>query len=297
MKINKKVKKIMLAILGAFIMSIGAFYFNIPSNIAAGGVTGLSQTLQELLPNINIGIISAILNIVIFILGIVFLGKEFGIYTFVGSAAFTIFLGMFDYIIKVREPLLKDNLANLVLGAFLIGYGLSIVMKQGGSTGGTDVIGKIIEHKTSLTLSSSIILADSAVIAFAAFVFGLQSGIYSFMSMYITTYVLDASIRGFNSKIQITVISDKVDEINSYIAREIYRGTTLYKARGGYTKKDKDILVTIVERKQYVKIRNYIKNIDENAFVYITNINEVFGYGFSRESVNVPAGENTKINN
>lgn len=295
--INKKLKRILIIIFGSLIMAVGAIFFNIPSNIAAGGVTGLSQTLQELFPKLNIGIISAVLNFLIFILGITLLGKEFGLYTIVGSVSYTLFLGLFDMFVTIKEPILQDNIANLVLGASLIGYGLSIVMKQGGSTGGTDVVAKIVENKTEVSLSKAMLFVDTTIILFAAFVFGLQSGIYSFLSLYITTYVLDVAIAGFNSKIQLTIISDHVDVINDFITTKVNRGTTLYKAMGGYTKIDRNILVSIVDKKQYVKIRNFIKELDDNAFVYITNINEVYGYGFSRENLNVSIRKDTEINN
>ena len=160
--------------------------------------------------------------------------------------------------VTIKEPILQDNIANLVLGASLIGYGLSIVMKQGGSTGGTDVVAKIVENKTEVSLSKAMLFVDTTIILFAAFVFGLQSGIYSFLSLYITTYVLDVAIAGFNSKIQLTIISDHVDVINDFITTKVNRGTTLYKAMGGYTKIDRNILVSIVDKKQYVKIRNFI---------------------------------------
>lgn len=297
MVINKKLKRILIIIFGSLIMAVGAIFFNIPSNIAAGGVTGLSQTLQELFPKLNIGIISAVLNFLIFILGITLLGKEFGLYTIVGSVSYTLFLGLFDMFVTIKEPILQDNIANLVLGASLIGYGLSIVMKQGGSTGGTDVVAKIVENKTEVSLSKAMLFVDTTIILFAAFVFGLQSGIYSFLSLYITTYVLDVAIAGFNSKIQLTIISDHVDVINDFITTKVNRGTTLYKAMGGYTKIDRNILVSIVDKKQYVKIRNFIKELDDNAFVYITNINEVYGYGFSRENLNVSIRKDTEINN
>lgn len=282
----KTIKRIVFILLGTFVMSLGAVIFNIPSHFAAGGVGGLAQAINYLMPNINIGILMAILNIVVFVLGTYFLGREFGIFTIVGAAGYTIFIGILQPLLNITEPILKDNIANLVLGGALIGIGLSIVFRQNASTGGTDLIAKIIEKYSTLELSRCILIVDSSVILFATFVFGIESGIYSFMSLLITTYALDISISGFNSKIQMVIISDKIDLINEYIIREINRGTTFYNAKGGYTKKDKNILTTIVDKKQYVKIKNFIKNHDEEAFVYITNINEVIGFGFSREHLN-----------
>lgn len=280
---NNHMRKIFFVFLGSFIMSCGSYFFNIPSNIAAGGVTGISQVIKHLIPYLNIGIIMYGLEIFILFLGVVFLGKEFGMYTLLGAFTYSGYITLFDYFIKLKEPILKDNIANLVIGAVLVGGGLAIVFKQNGSTGGTDVLAKILDKFIGLGISNSILIVDSIVIFLAAIVFGLEKGIYSFLSLYITTYAIDVTIAGFNTKIQMTIISEYSEIINDYIFKEINRGTTYYKAVGGYTKKDRDILVTIVDKKQYIKIRNYIDSIDEHAFVYISNINEVIGYGFSKE--------------
>lgn len=292
-----KFKRIAVILLGTFIMSLGSYFFNVPSNIAAGGVTGFSQVIVSFFPALNLGILMGIFNIVILVLGIIFLGKEFGVYTLIGSISYSAFMAIFDFIIEIQKPLLEDNIANLVIGAVSMGVGLALVFRQNASTGGTDVLAKIIEKHSTIGLSTAILIVDSIVILIAASVFGFERGVYSFMSLFITTYCLDYTIAGFNTKIQMTIISDHVDIINNFLFTEINRGSTYYKARGGYTKKDKDILVTIVDRKQYIKIRNFINSVDEDAFVYISNINEVIGYGFSKEFVSDQIRKDSKINN
>lgn len=294
---NKMLNRISMIILGVFIMTIGTYFFNVPSNIAAGGVTGFAQVIKHLLPSMNLGILVGILNLLLFIIGMITLGKEFGLFTLIGAGSYTLFLTIFDAIIKIKEPILSDGLANLVIGAFLVGFGLARVFNENASTGGTDVLAKIVEKYSELPVGKAMLAIDTLVIIFAATVFGIESGIYSFLSIFITTYVLDVAITGFNTKIAMTIISDKVDEINNFISITVNRGSTIYKARGGYTKQDKDIIVTIVDKKQYLKIRNYIRSIDENAFVYTSHISEVIGYGFSRELADVSTRENTEINN
>ncbi len=276
-------KRIINIVIGVLIMSLGTFFFNVPLNIAAGGVTGFAQVVNHLLPGMNLGILVGILNLVLFILGLAILGREFGLYTLIGAGTYTLSLTILDYLFEIKEPILKDNLANLVIGATLIGFGLARVFNQNASTGGTDVLAKIIEKFFGLSVAKSMLIVDSLVILFAATVFGLESGIYSFMSIFITTYVLDYVITGFNTKIAMTIISNEAEKINEFISITINRGTTLYKGTGGFTRKERDIIVTIVDQKQYIKIRNYIKHIDENAFVYTNHTNEVIGYGFSRE--------------
>ena len=294
-KTKFSLRKLVYILLGCAIMSVGAFFFNMPANIAAGGVTGFSQIIKHIIPGINVGLVMMVLNVLILIAGAYFLGKEFGLYTIVGSFGYSTFVGILDSLIKLDGPIIKDSLVNVVIGGALIGIGLSIVFMENASTGGTDVIAKIIERYTNYSVSIGMIIADSIVIIFAALVFGLDSGIYALISLFITSYTVDYAITGFNSKIAMTIISDEIDKINNFISTEIVRGTTLYKAVGGYTKKDKFILVTVVDRKQYIKIRRFIQEVDEEAFVYTSNISEVIGYGFSREFIHAKVGDNTKI--
>lgn len=297
-KNNKSIKKISIILVACFIMSVAARFFNIPLNIAAGGVTGFAQILHSLIPSLNIGIIMLVCNIALFILGYFTLGKEFGIYTIIGSLSYSTFVGLLESFVEVNEPILEDTLANLILGSVFMGFGLALVFKQNASTGGTDVIAKILEKQFGMSISKGIFIADAAIIIFAGIIFGIQSGIYALLSLYTSTYVLDAVIAGFRNKIQMTIISSHLDVINQYIQKDIMRGTTLYEAQGGYTRENKLILVTIVGKKQYIKIRNFINSIDDDAFVYISNISEVIGYGFSREQMaNVSIRQEAEINN
>ena len=300
MHTNKKLhnlRRIALILIGTLIMTLGSYFFNVPANIAAGGVTGFSQVLVSLMPFMNIGIVMGFLNLVILIIGIIFLGKEFGVYTLIGAVSYSLYMTIFDFLIVLEHPILEDNIANLLIGAVLVGVGLAIVFRQNASTGGTDVIAKIIEKKATINLSKAILIVDTFVILFATSIYGLEKGIYAFISLYVTTYTVDVTIAGFNSKIQMTIISNEADLINNFIFSEIKRGSTFYKASGGYTKQERDILVTIVDKKQYIKIRNFINSVDEDAFVYITNINEVIGYGFTREIIYADTRENAEISN
>lgn len=295
---KKRIESIFFILIGTLIMTTGTIFFNIPLKIAAGGVTGFAQVIHYYLPNMNIGLTMGVLNIILLLVGYIVIGKEFGLYTIIGAASYSGFMTIFDALIDIKEPILGDNLANLILGAVLVGLGLAIVFRQNASTGGTDVLAKILESKIGVSVSKGMLIVDAFVIAMAGLTFGLQSGIYAFMSLYITTWVLDNTIAGFNSKIQMVIVSKEVENINNFIHKEINRGTTFYEARGGYTKKEQNVLVSIVDTKQYIKIRNYIDSIDDDAFVYITNINEVIGYGFSREAANnVQIRENAKANN
>lgn len=278
----KIAKKIVLIFVGTLLMSIGAHFFNFPSKIAAGGVGGTALIVNTLIPSLEKASIIIVLNIVLFIIGVLALGKEFGVFTFVGVASYSLFLKVFEIIEPVPKLLVDDKLVNLIIGASLIGVGIALVFNQNASTGGSDVIVKILDRYTRLNISGSVIFTDSLVIIFASLVLGIESGIYSILSLTITTIIMDKIISGFNIKYSMTIISTEIEKINSFIHQDLNRGTTIYKALGGYTGGERNILVTIVDRTQYIKIRNYINKIDSNAFVFVSHTSEVIGEGFTR---------------
>ncbi|MDO5026260.1 MAG: YitT family protein [Tissierellia bacterium] len=283
-KINKIAKRVLLIALGALMMSIGTYFFLFGAKIASGGVGGVAFIISEMFPSVQVGIVTTILNAVLFIIGFIVLGPEFGIYTISGTAIYSFLLIIYDKYFKDTGMILKDPITNIMVGAGLTGLGLSLVFSANASTGGTDIIAKILDKYFSIGMGTGIMLADSLIIIAAAFVLGIEKAIYGILTLIITSLVINKVLTGFNTLIQMTVISTHIDEINEYITKELNRGTTLYKARGGYTGNDKEILMTIVGRNQYLKIKNKINKIDDQAFVFINSTSEVIGEGFTREA-------------
>lgn len=284
-KVSRIVKRIVLIVIGSFLMSIGTYFFLFEAKIASGGVGGTALLISELIPSIQVGMLTAVLNIILFIIGFIVLGPEFGIYTITGTTVYSLLLIIYDAFFKEVGLIVKDPIVNLIVGAGLSGLGLSFVFSANASTGGTDIIAKIIDKYFSIGMGTAIMLADSIVIVGAAFVFGIEKAIYGILALIISSMVINKVLTGFNTLIQMTIISSHIDEINNYITKELNRGTTLYKARGGYTGSDKEILMTIVGRSQYLKIKNRVNKIDEQAFVFINSTSEVIGEGFTREAV------------
>ena len=282
---KKKIKRLIFIVIGAFIMAIGSYFFLFAANIASGGVGGLALIIHNVFPNLPIGAVTTIFNIALFVLGLIFLGKEFGVFTLVGTLSYSGFLLLGDLFFMDRKLIVEDPLVNMIVGSAFLAIGLAVVFNQNASTGGTDILAKIITKYTSIGLGTSVMLADVIVIILAIFTLGIEKAIYGVLSLVFSSMVIDKVLMGFNSLIKMTIISSEIDKINEYVIKELNRGTTIYVARGGYTHREKDILVTIVGRRQYVKIKNYINSIDDNAFVFINNTSEVIGEGFTRETV------------
>lgn len=281
-KINKQlIKEYLFIAIGSFFVSVGVYYFMVPENLATGGVSGLSIVLSNYI-SIPISIINFSLNIILFIMGFIFLGKEFG-----GKTIFSvIFLSLFMYLMEaffpVSAPVTDEILLNLICGIVLSAIGLSIVFNQNASTGGTDIVAKILNKYFNMDIGKGLMAADVIVVALAFFTYGLQTGIVGAFGWFLNGVVVNYFLDGFSVKNEVVIISHKHDEIKKYIFDKLDRGVTMYKAEGGYTNEEKDIIVTILDRKEYYILKRQLKIIDPDVFVTVRTVQEVYGFGFSK---------------
>jgi len=274
-------KRFLFINIGLVILACGLYFFLIPSKLAVGGATGLAMVISNLIPSINYGIILGLINIILFIVAFIFLGKEFGGYTLYSSLALSGIITVLEYLAPMTKPFTDDLLINLIFGILIAGVGMGIVFNQNASTGGTDIVAKIINKYFHVDMGKSLLIPDFFITLFAGFVFGPRLGMYALLGVVINSVVIDKMIAGFNVKINMIIISDEFDAINTFIINELIRGTTIYHATGGYSKEDKRIINTIVERDEYIKIRDFVREIDKRAFVSISYITEVEGEGFT----------------
>lgn len=274
-------KRFFLVTLGVLIVSAGLYFFLIPSNLAAGGATGLAIIISYLIPSIPMGIILGVINVILFIIAFIIIGKEFGGYTIYSSLAMSGFIALFEILIPMKQPFTDDLFINLIFGILIAGVGMGIIFNEGASTGGTDILAKIINRYTHVDIGKSLLIADFSITLFAGFVFGARLGMYALLGVVINSVVIDKIIAGFNVKVNMIIISKELNSINKYILDEIGRGTTIYSATGGYSNDDKKIINTIVSRNEYIKIRDFVRVIDKEAFVVVSYVTEVEGEGFS----------------
>lgn len=280
--INKDMlKEYFLIALGTLIVAFGVYYFMVPENLATGGVSGLSIVLSNYV-SIPISLINFILNIILLIVGFIFLGKEFG-----GKTIFSVFfLSFFMYIMEVVHPATKtvtdEILLNLLCGIVISAMGLSIVFNQNASTGGTDIVAKIFNKFFNMNMGTGLMAADVVVVISAFFTYGIKTGTVGAFGWFINGLVVNYFIDGFSVKNEVVIISEKHEEIKQYIFDKLDRGVTVYKAEGGYTSDEKEIIVTILDRKEYFVLKNQLKHIDPGVFVIVRTVQEVYGFGFSK---------------
>lgn len=265
---------------GVLIVALGICFFLIPANLATGGITGLSMIIHDLVPTLSIGQILLVLNVILFAVGFITIGKEFGAKTIYASFLLTGTIFIFDTYFKINTPLVDDLLVNLIVGILIQGVGLGIVFNQEASTGGTDIIAKILNKYFHLEIGKSLLIADFTVVTLAAYSFGIDLAIYAFLGIVMNGLIIDMAIEGFNQKLNVSIISKDSDIIQRFIVEKLERGATIYTAKGAYTMRDKEIVTSVMDKKEFIRLKGYVKGVDPSAFVMVSNVREVLGEGF-----------------
>lgn len=275
-------KNYFLITLGVILVATGICFFLIPANLATGGITGLAMILSALFPVISIGQVLLVLNIILFIVGFITIGKAFGAKTIYASFLLSGIIYVFDTFIKIEQPLVEDLFVNLIVGILIQGIGLGIVFNQDASTGGTDIIAKILNKFYNFEIGKGLLIADFVVVSLAAYSFGIELAIYAFLGIIMNGLIIDTAIEGFNLKVNVSIISKESDAIQKFIVEKLERGATIYTAKGAYTMRDKEIVTSVMDKKEFIRLKTYIKALDPDAFVMISNVREVLGEGFYR---------------
>lgn len=277
--INKREKIIeaLLLIAGNAILAFSVSFFIIPNNILSGGVAGVAIAIN---PFIDIEV-TTLMNIIIgvtFVMGYVFLGKKFALKTVASSILYPIFIELFtrmDYISTV-DPILAS-----IFGGALSGLALALTFKTGASTGGMDIPPLILEKLTRIKVSVWIMVVDAITVLLGLMNFSLNDVLIGLVSVYAATTILDKiSVIGGQQARQVTIISEFYEEILKHLHFEISRGSTLLQARGGYTLREKEIIMTVISRSEYYDLERTVLDIDPEAFLIVSNVTEVHGLGF-----------------
>lgn len=263
-------------VVGMFIVSAAVYYIMLPSQFVVGSISGLVMILTNFIP-LSQSVLTFILNAALLIVGYLFIGKEFGLKTVVTSMMLPVFLGLFEIITPNNQPIFSDMLANLITYVFVISCGQAILFNANASSGGLDIVAKLLNKYLHLELGKGIQIAGFVTAAASILVYDLETLAYSILGTYLCGIVLDYFIDGFHMKKRICILSPNPEAIRSYIVNELQRGVTMYKAYGGINNEEKIEIVTILEKNEYQKLLDYIHKTDEKAFITISSVGEVVG--------------------
>jgi uncharacterized membrane-anchored protein YitT (DUF2179 family) len=292
-KINKVAwRAYFFIVLGCLIVTIAMNLFLIPYKIAPGGVSGLSTVIHYLLDNkIPVGFLMLAFNIPLFLSGYKSRGREFLVRSLFGAVVLSVMIDITspyfqffaDFIVKFDETMaIPDLLLNSIIGGFIMGFGLGIILKENATTGGTDLAAAILKKLfPRFSMGQYLLFADGLVIIFATIAFrSVKLGLYAALSLYISTKTIDAYLEGLNFAKGLMIISDQSEKIAHRLLHDVDRGVTGLKGMGMYSGKDKMVLLCVVKREEITTVRRIVKEYDPRAFMLLIDVREVLGEGF-----------------
>ena len=268
-------KDIALISAGAFIYAFGLNYFFVANKLADGGIAGISVILHYLF-NFNISTTYLVLNVPLVIMGYKLIGGKFIIKTFYGTAMTSLAFRVFQNYLGPMD----DKLIASIFGGLIIGIGLGTIFVGGGSSGGADILVKILNKYFDIPVGKAFLALDSFVLSALGILFGRDIFMYTLVGLFISTKAIDFIQDGVDKAKALMIISDKSEEIKNEIMKQTGRGVTIINARGGYTNDSKEVLYCILGRYEVTTVKRIVKNIDRKAFMSISEVSEVLGEGF-----------------
>ncbi|MFO8088012.1 MAG: YitT family protein [Bacteroidales bacterium] len=269
-----------MIVLGSLILATGYALFIAPQNIVPGGVFGLAIIIHSF-TNFPIGMTALALNIPIVAVGMKVLGPRFGWKTVVGFVLTSVFTDVIWYFSGGEGIAEGDTLLSAIFGGLFIGAGVGLVFKARASTGGTDVIAKIISYKTRMPVSQAIMPVDGLVVLLGAVAFGNWTmPLYAIITIFIIGKVIDVVLQGISYEKTLFIISDYHQQIKDKILVDLNRGGTMIQGKGMFNQNEKQIIFTVVSRRELAILEEHILSIDPDAFMSVINANEIIGHGF-----------------
>lgn len=277
---NKKIKEYTLITLGSLLVAVGVYYFLVPNNLAAGGVSGLAMVIGNFAPRLPIGLLMLAMNIILFIIAFFFLGSGFGAKTIYSTLSLSAMIWLFERLLPISKPITGDVFIELIFGILIVAIGMGVIFNQNASTGGTDIIAKIINKYFHINIGKSLLMSDFVITLLAALTFDVRTGMYALLGVVINGFVIDTVIEGLNVSKQVMIISSKPEIIKAFILNELGRGATVYTAKGAFTDTEKEIITSTIGRKEVIKLKLFVKEVDDRAFMTIVDAHETLGEGF-----------------
>ena len=276
---KKKIKEFMIITLGFILISIAVEYFYVPVHINGGGLTGIAMVINNHIPSLPIGMVMMVMNVILLIIGFRFIGGNFGVKTIYASFGMSGTIWLIEMFVK-PHGITNDVLLSAIIGTLLLGTGLGLVFSQNASTGGTDIIAKMLNKYFHLDLGKSMQIVDICVVVLTGITFGITTALYAVVCVFLNGIIIDKVIEGFTSVKAVMVFSNNSEHIQKYIINEIDRGCTAFEGQGGFTKNKKSVIYSVMDRTQLIKLRTYIKKNHPDSFIIVSDAHEVLGKGF-----------------
>ena len=275
----KFIKEYGLLTVASVLIIISTWLFKYPNNFAFGGVNGLSIVLSKIISipasTLNLG-----MNVILLVIGFVVLGKVFAGKTLYVTILSTVGLSALDKIYPITKPLTDEPVIELLFAVAIPAVASAILFNMDASGGGTDIVAMLLKKYTTMEIGTAIFAVDLLITLSAFLVFDFATGLYSVTGLFAKTLIMDGAIENMNLCKYFTIVTTNPKPICDFIHHELHRSATIYKAEGAYSHTEKNIVLVVLKRSQAVRLRRFIKDVEPNAFMMITNSSEIIGKGF-----------------
>lgn len=276
----KTINKYIFLFLGSVLAACGLEFFLIPNNIIDGGIVGIS-IISSHLSKIPLGVFTFLLNVPFLIFGYKQIGKSFVISSLFSITSFSFWVSVFRPI----PGLTDDMLLATAFGGVILGIGVGIIIRYGGSLDGTEMVAIILSKQTIFSVGQIVMFFNVFILSSAGFVFGWDRAMYSLIAYFVAFKVIDITIEGLDETKAAIIISEKGNEIAQAIDARLGRGVTFLEGKGGFTKTQKPILYSVITRLEVSKLKGIINDFDENAFVTITDVSDIMGGKHKKKAI------------
>ena len=278
---NQTVQDYFTMTLGIFITAVGVYFLKFPNNFSTGGVTGISVILAHLIPGISATGVANLLNLVLLAVGLIVIGRDFGVKTIYCTLLLTALLFLFERFIPMTQPLTDQPFMELMFSMVLFAVGAALLFNVGASSGGTDVIAMVLKKYTRIySIGTALLMVDIAATAAAFFVFDIKTGLFSLFGLITWGALLQVTLNALRQQRYFHIITTDAELIRQFIISHIGRSATLFDGHGAFTGEERSLIMTVVNSKQAVELRSFIMENSPSSFMLVTNTNDVVGKGF-----------------
>lgn len=268
------VKEVVILTVAVAIIAAAVFFFLVPSHAAVSSISGLAIVLSNFAP-MTVSEITFVLNMVLLLIGFILFGKEFGIKTVYTSVMLPAFMKLFEIIWPDNRSMTGDATLDVVAYVFVVSVGLSILFNRNASSGGLDIVAKIMNKYLHIELGRAMSLAGMCIALSSVLVYDKKTVVLSVLGTYINGLILDYFIFGQTEKKRVCIITEREEEVRQFILHKLHSGATIYEAFGAYNMEMRHEIITIVDKNEYQKLMKYMAEIDPDAFMTVYTVKEI----------------------
>ena len=274
MSLKKQIMDYLIITVGTVIVGAAVYFFMLPSHVTIGSASALALVISNFVP-LNVSAITFIINAVLLILGYLLIGPEFSIKTIYSSLLLPTVLWIFEILLPDFQSITNDQLLDMICYTLLVGIGLSLLFSRNASSGGIDIVAKLMNKFLRMDLGQAMSFAGILVALSAAFCYDTKTVVLSVLGTYLGGIIIDNFIFGLNIKRRVCIISPKFEEIRSFILHELHSGATIYEGIGAYNNEVRKEIITIVDKQEYRKLMDFMMETDPSAFMTVYSVQEI----------------------